>query len=576
MHLPPDQGLPKHAAPKGGLLDPGPTQLNFSYVPLAVVLLVAFSFRLYWMITRTPVISIDGGEYLRMAENLLAGHGLMSSYGGPETMYTPLYSILIAGVSLVARNIELAAHLVSLFFGTFLIVPVFFTTLRVYGLRAAYLSAAVVAVYPLLIARAGSIYTEAVYPTLLTAALYWGIRSLELRSTKNYFLCGAFFGLAYLTRPEAFAYPIFFAFALFIMALFTRRSPATAFFAPSLVLAGFVLVASPYVVFLHTHTGQWRLEGKWDINYTAGTRMHSGLSDREALYGIDDNQQEVGPLLDPERFANYTPYAHSLREKLRYMLLSARQNHEGAYAAFFRTQLGEPFTLILIAIGLFRNVWSPQRLIHETILGVMALSILILVVTGAHVEYRYADVTVPLTMPWVAKGLEELGDWARSLAGGLSPILVPRASLIGTACQLAICIPMLVFSFVGTRTMSEFTIEQADNLGIKQAGLWLRDQKPQAKRIAAMDSVVPYYSSSILVQFPYARPAQTLRYFDSRNVDFIVLEGAYSSSFPTIGEWFNQGIPDPRAELLYDSGGPLKTRIEIYRWQRTGAPTAAR
>jgi hypothetical protein len=536
-----------------------------TYGLLSLILLLAFSLRLFWMIEKTPVISFEA-EYVRVAENLRAGNGLMSSYGGPETMYAPLYSLLIAGVSLVAGNAELAAHLVSLFFGTFLVVPVFFITLRVYGLRAAYLSAILLAVHPLLVARAGSIYSEAVYPTLLTAALYWATPGIA-------YPAGFFFGLAYLTRPEAFAYPVFFALALFVMALFTRRSPATAVVAPGLVLAGFVLVASPYVLFLHSHTGNWRLEGKWNINYTSGSRLHSGLNDSEALYGIDESQQEAGPLLDPERFANYTPYSHSWRDKLRYMLLATKQNREAAYGTFLSPQLGEPIVLILIAVGLFRHVWSPQRLVHETVLGVMVSSILILLLTGAHVEFRYADASVPLTMPWVAKGLEELGDWARSLADGLSSMLAPYATLIGTASQVAICIPMLVLSYLGTRSLSEFTIEQADHLGIKQAGLWLRNQKPEAKRVAAMNSVVPYYSSSTLVQFPYARPAQALRYFDSRNVDFIVLEGSYSNSFPTVAEWLTHGIPDPRAQLLYDSGGPLKSRIEICRWQRTsGGP----
>ena len=545
-----------------------------TYGVLALSLLVGFALRLYWMSTQAPVISFEA-EYVRVAENLRAGFGLMSSYGGPETMYAPLYSLLIAGFSLFARNAEVAAHMVSLVFGTLLILPIFAITFRVYGLRAANLSAILVALHPLLIARSGSIYTEAVYPTLLMAALYWGIRSLELHSAWHYFLCGAFFGFAYLTRPEAFAYPAFFAFALFVMTILTKRNALTTIIAPALVLAGFVLVASPYVFFLHSHTGQWRLEGKWNINYTSGIRFHSGLNDWEALYGIDKNQQEAGPLLDPERFATYTPYSHTWRDTLRYMLLSARLNRQGAYATFFSTQLGEPFVLILIAIGLFRHVWSTQLLIHEIVLGTMVLSILILVLTAAHIEFRYADPLVALTMPWVAKGLEELGDWAHSLAVGLTPSLIPRASLIGIAVQTAICIPMLVLSFADVRTQSEFTIEQASNLSIKQAGLWLRNQKPEAKRVAAMNSIVPYYSSSTLVQFPYGEPSQTLRYFDSRNVDFFVLEGYYSRSLPTIGEWFSHGIRDPRAKLLYDSGGPLDQRVEIYRWERANSAALA-
>lgn len=541
------------------------------YGLLALTLLVGFVLRLFWMLRMAPAISFEA-EYVRVAENLRAGLGLMSSYGGPETMYAPLYSILIAGFTYVARDAEFAAHLVSLFFGTLLIVPVFLVTQRVYGLRAAYLSAILVALHPLLIARSASIYSEAVYPTFLMAALYWGIKSLELRSAKHYFFCGAFFGLAYLTRPEAFAYPAFFAFALFAMALLTRRGATTALVAPGLVLAGFLLIASPYILFLYSHTGQWRLEGKWNMNYTAGMRMHAGLSSPQAHYGIDQNQQEVGPLLDPERAANYTPYPHALRDKLSYMLFSARKNRGIAYATFLSTVFGQPFLLILIAIGLFRFVWSPQRLVHEIVFATMVLSIFILVLTAHHVELRYADPYLVLTIPWAAKGLEELGAWAQSMAESLIPNLVPRKTLFGTAAQLAICIPLLALSFADTRSLTEFTIEGAGYLGIKQAGLWLRNQKPEAKRIAATNSVVPLYAHGTLVQYPYAEPAQTFRYFDSRNVNFIALEGISTDAFPTMAAWLTHGIPNPRAQLVYDSGGPAETRIEIYRWQEPGGP----
>jgi 4-amino-4-deoxy-L-arabinose transferase-like glycosyltransferase len=545
----------------------------YGFVALSMV--VAFALRFAWMIKLSPVISFEA-EYVRVAENLRAGYGLVGSYGGPETMYAPLYSILIAGVSLLARNSELAAHLVSILFGTLLIVPVFLITRRVYGLRAAQLSAILVAVHPLLVARGGSIYTEAVYPTFLMTAVYFAIRSLDLSSLKNYFLCGAFFGLAYLTRPEAFAYPLFFAFAFCALALFKRRGMATTILAPTLILAGFALLASPYVGFLHEHTGHWRLEGKWNINYTAGIREQSGLDQFQALYGVDEKGNEMGPLLDPERFAAYTPYAHSWRDKLHYMLCAARENRERANETVLSTVLGEPFALILITVGLFRQSWGMERLLNEIVLGVMVLSILVLLFTAQHLELRYADPLVPLTIPWVANGLKELGDWFRNLAGRITPGLMPRAGILGVTAQVAICIPMLALCFVDTRTLSEFRIEGASNLGVKKAGLWLKNQKPETKRVAAMNSIMPYYSSSIMVQFPYAEPSPTLLYLRSKKVDYVVLDGHYSKSCTTVGDWLARGIPDARAELVYDSGGPTENRIEIYRWETDGSASSAR
>ena len=67
------------------------------------------------MLAKAPVISLEGGEYVRMAENLAHGRGLVGNFPGPETMYAPLLSVLTAGLSFLTRNAELAAHLICRF-----------------------------------------------------------------------------------------------------------------------------------------------------------------------------------------------------------------------------------------------------------------------------------------------------------------------------------------------------------------------------------------------------------------------------------------------------------------------------
>src|SRR5439155_22441565 len=90
---------------------------------------------------------------------------------------------------------------------------------------------------------------------------------------------GVFFGLAYLTRPEAVIYfGIFLIFGVFWLALWPSyrqpRSPArfsllrVAWRARRIWLGMgyfallFALLAIPYVVYLRIHTGLWMLTGK--------------------------------------------------------------------------------------------------------------------------------------------------------------------------------------------------------------------------------------------------------------------------------------------------------------------------
>jgi len=36
------------------------------------------------------------------------------------------------------------------------------------------------------------------------------------------------------------------------------------------------------------------------------------------------------------------------------------------------------------------------------------------------------------------------------------------------------------------------------------------------------------------------------------------------------------GLADPRAQLVYDGGGTIEKRVEIYRWQAASGADAAR
>src|SRR4026207_1373012 len=48
-------------------------------------------------------LSTDGARYLSSAENLIHGKGLNDYLGEPLTQFPPLYSVIIAGFSLITR-----------------------------------------------------------------------------------------------------------------------------------------------------------------------------------------------------------------------------------------------------------------------------------------------------------------------------------------------------------------------------------------------------------------------------------------------------------------------------------------
>ena len=130
-----------------------------------------------------------------------------------------------------------------------------------------------------------------------------------------------------------------------------------------MLVGAFFVLASPYIAFLYEHTGHFRMEGKWNINYTIAQRMLMGMTFNEAAFGIDRDLRAEGPLLVPSEFADYTPFPHALPDKVRSMLLMANDHKETVYGGFWSPSVGSPALLALVVLGLFRTSWSDRRIV---------------------------------------------------------------------------------------------------------------------------------------------------------------------------------------------------------------------
>src|SRR4051812_24601512 len=84
-----------------------------SWKPLVLLFLVGFTVRVGWVFAKTAVIENDGAEYARIAENLLQGRGYVGTMGAPQLTYAPLYPVLIALLTPVFGNSEVAGRFIA-------------------------------------------------------------------------------------------------------------------------------------------------------------------------------------------------------------------------------------------------------------------------------------------------------------------------------------------------------------------------------------------------------------------------------------------------------------------------------
>src|SRR5438445_10652349 len=188
---------------------------------------------------------------------------------------------------------------------------------------------------------------------------------------------------------------------------------------------------------------------------------------------MDDKLNMIGPLLDSSIYAAYTPYSRSLSTKLSYFAHAIHRNWLATYDELYSVDIGGPVTILLVVLGLFGRPWSARRLGHEFILMVMAISIVFLLLTAAHIEHRYAYPLPVIFLLWAAAGLDVFRDW---IVRTVSLMGAAARPLTGYAAQIALvsaCLLLTSFSLAGMRTDWFFMIQQKDFLGIKQAGQWL-------------------------------------------------------------------------------------------------------
>ncbi|OGZ08553.1 MAG: hypothetical protein A3D65_04835 [Candidatus Lloydbacteria bacterium RIFCSPHIGHO2_02_FULL_50_13] len=210
-------------------------------------------------------IGTDGVSYALMAKSLAEGSGL-TVFHQPHTFYSPGFSFAIVPFYWLIGNIDLAAHVSMIVLGL-LTLPFFY-----YGMRF-FVERYVAAIATLFLAVNATVIWRNMRPIAQPLAAFLSVvlfflltKYVELDKQRQKvfafsFLLGLIAGALYLTRPEyiLLIFPLTaFLFSINRKAVTLKRNIAIIFAA----VLGFVLCATPYIVYLHAHTGQWTFAGR--------------------------------------------------------------------------------------------------------------------------------------------------------------------------------------------------------------------------------------------------------------------------------------------------------------------------
>lgn len=212
--------------------------LSLATLGLALAVATAFALR-FWALRHQPFVTVDGTDYIRLAEALLQGQALAS-------IFPPGYPALIALVRVLVEDRVMAAAIVSLVAGALLPFPVWLLARRAAGERWAVGAAFAVALHPELARFSALTMSESAFILALYASLAWAAAARP-------FLAGLAIGAAFTIRPEALVSAAALAVREAWRVTRKRSGPrALAGFA-----AGFLLLAIPCWIWFRVTLGEW-------------------------------------------------------------------------------------------------------------------------------------------------------------------------------------------------------------------------------------------------------------------------------------------------------------------------------
>jgi 4-amino-4-deoxy-L-arabinose transferase-like glycosyltransferase len=540
-------------------------------VPLILILAVSLAVRIALMTNSSLIIENEGGEYAAIAENLLAGKGYvgLGSTGKPQLLFPPLYPFAIALISMLTTvNTELAARIISLVMGLGLVFVIFKLGTFMYGRSVGLISATLVGLHPLLVRLSISVQSEATYIALVFAGVYCSIKSIDGLKIRWLLGAGLCLGLAYLTRPEAVLLVLLLSGYLCVVSYVTSHQWRTILARIPLVVVVFAVLASPYVFFLHRHTGQIRIEGKSPVNYVIGQRVMSGMGVQEATFGVGDDLREFGVGMENINGYIINPGKVDLSAMIPYVARAAKYQLKNIVSTVTNSgSFGRGLLFATVILGLFCSAWDADRTKREACLLLVFGGVSASLFSLQHFQERYVVILLPFMLLWGGQGIDELTRWARH-----------TWSLVGTKDRAATKhrLPILQLLLIALLLLSPAIIDvtahcddyRSSNSGCvltKRAGLWLREQPPENKVIMDAGTAIPYYARAEFIGLPYSSSTTAIKYILRKQPDFVVLRGTMREDRPYLEEWLKAEVLGPHFRLVYEAGNTLDDKIKIYK-----------
>ena len=405
---------------------------------LAVIAVAAFAIRLVYLVAvaRHQPLGLDSTWYTLASGPLAHGKGLIdpgtyfeNGHIVETASHAPLYPVFLAGITRLVNSDLATFRVAGAIAGTSTVVLTGFIGKRIGGARVGLLAAALVAVFPSLIAVDGALMSETIAIPLLLGAVWVALVAIERPTWWRFAIVGALLGLTLLARADALVAAACVVVPMVLLA--DRRWSHRCAFA-AIALMGLALVAVPWAARNQAIFGRFVIATTSTSrtiagDYCSGSYHGSRIGDWDGVCGADSVAPEIA--VYDEQMSRGLDYARGhltrlpvvvgARELRELGLFHPRQeahNEAGETRSYHWQLLAWACWLPALALGTAGFVLMIRRRVRGVwvLLGVVAS--VALVVGGSHGNLRFRTACEPVVLVASAYALELSARFARRAA----------------------------------------------------------------------------------------------------------------------------------------------------------------
>lgn len=529
-----------------------------------LILILIFLFGIVFRILKfgDSIVGTDVVLFSRLGKNLIEyGRYAFGENYNLGVYIPPGYPLFIGLINLFINNLFVSAKLISLISSCLTIFLFYLIGKELYDEESGLFAALVYAIFPTILIFSVVAYSEVLFFCFLFLSIYLFIISLKKDNLSMYILFGIFSAISYLTKPEGMLLlllPSLQVFGFFNDGLFKQRYLLRCL----VVLTVFIMVISPYMIFLKNYTGKFTLSGKSNMSILLG-EIGAGEEYQKVVAATDSPHYKTLFTLNEEK-DQLVVWDKKRNRSLKDYIFKDPVSFAGKYQRNVLIEIKYLIKLLsLIILPLFLSFSNKELFKKRTRLIFILFSFLYFVIYPLFIIVERQILIIVLFLILFSSG--GFSNSESAISDVLNYYGIRQNKPLSFIRRNIKPIIVLILAISSLSYLKYSSIRKApDPIEHIKAGYFLKNNispKYEKLNVMSVKPLVCFYSGSRFTMLPYANSADVINFARLYNVDYIVIDERTLSKWDFYDELIEMQKYSNKVKLVYEDNSEKLIRL---------------